>query len=315
MPDLMSPQITERAFWLPFGIDAGGQKRWVVPGFLHDMGTALDNVTSGRGAFWDAGDNAASGDWRGAGHAAGDVALNVGLAGSVVPKPANAVGIFGGRLAAERLAAQGETRPLQMLTKMEELEKAGVPREKIWEETAKIGEGSPYIGSHRGVDKQPRFEIDDSKATLPYSQPGMVYDGPVKALLDHPDLMKAYPEKGAAKGKLTFDQRLPEGTGVAYANGAVIVSAPTVQSARTTFLHEMQHQVQHADGLESGAGGGWIRTPEDLLRHNRNAGENEAYTVEARANLTPEQRRARPPWLDYVIPEHEQTLRRDLMSR
>jgi hypothetical protein len=39
------------------------------------------------------------------------------------------------------------------------------------------------------------------------------------------------------------------------------------------------------------------------------AGEVEARAVQERRNLTAEQRRARPPWLDYDVPEASQIVR------
>jgi hypothetical protein len=47
--------------------------------------------------------------------------------------------------------------------------------------------------------------------------------------------------------------------------------------------------------------------PQDLYR--RHAGEVEARAVQARMNLTPDERRARPPWLDYDVPEGQQIVR------
>lgn len=43
--------------------------------------------------------------------------------------------------------------------------------------------------------------------------------------------------------------------------------------------------------------------------YRRLAGEVEARAVEARADLTREQRRARAPWLDYDVPEAQQIVR------
>jgi hypothetical protein len=43
--------------------------------------------------------------------------------------------------------------------------------------------------------------------------------------------------------------------------------------------------------------------------YNALAGETEARTVQKRMDLTPEERRARPPWLDYDVPEADQIVR------
>lgn len=42
--------------------------------------------------------------------------------------------------------------------------------------------------------------------------------------------------------------------------------------------------------------------------YNRLSGEVEARATEARRGLGPEQRRARPPWLDYDVPEPRQVV-------
>jgi len=44
--------------------------------------------------------------------------------------------------------------------------------------------------------------------------------------------------------------------------------------------------------------------------YNRIAGEVEARAVQARRDLTPEQRQSRPPWLDYDVPEGQQIVTR-----
>jgi hypothetical protein len=46
-----------------------------------------------------------------------------------------------------------------------------------------------------------------------------------------------------------------------------------------------------------------------LDTYTRLAGETEARTVQARQNLTADERRARPPWLDYDVPESNQIVR------
>jgi hypothetical protein len=46
-----------------------------------------------------------------------------------------------------------------------------------------------------------------------------------------------------------------------------------------------------------------------LDRYRQHAGEVEARAVQKRRSLTPEERRARPPWLDYDVPEAKQIVR------
>lgn len=47
----------------------------------------------------------------------------------------------------------------------------------------------------------------------------------------------------------------------------------------------------------------------NVTAYGHTAGEVEARTAEKRANLTEDQRRSRPPWLDYDIPESQQIVR------
>lgn len=47
--------------------------------------------------------------------------------------------------------------------------------------------------------------------------------------------------------------------------------------------------------------------PYDLYKAH--AGEVEARATQARMKLTPEERRAREPWLDYDVPEAQQVIR------
>ena len=62
---------------------------------------------------------------------------------------------------------------------------------------------------------------------------------------------------------------------------------------------------------------GWTsinpHTPESVASeiYRRSAGEAEARAVQARRDLTPEQRQSRAPWLDYDVPEGQQIVRFD----
>lgn len=198
---------------------------------------------------------------------------------------------FGGRLS--------KTADQAALAKAEQAAAAGVPREQIWKDH----------GWFQGVDKKWRHEIDDSGSTLPYSTSNKEYEGPIRALLKHPELMSAYPKVGEGKGFLTIADHIKEPSGLAFKNGNVVVSASNASDARMTMLHEVQHQVQKHEDFANGSGGRLVRTPEDYARHKAHAGEQEAYAVERRANLTASERRARAPWLDYDVPEANQIVR------
>lgn len=112
-----------------------------------------------------------------------------------------------------------------------------------------------------------------------------------------------------------------------------------MDSRRATALHEMQHYVQEQEGFARGASARsftqadrdavfaaatkdethplhvaqkyGVLDDDDIGRYlyNRSAGEVEARATEARRNLTPEQRRERPPWMDYDVSENQQIVR------
>lgn len=111
---------------------------------------------------------------------------------------------------------------------------------------------------------------------------------------------------------------------------------------RSIALHELQHDAQFREGFAKGGSPrdftpaevgaerarmaavledpkGWTSVgaysgdmPDaEIARelYRRLAGEVEARTVQTRWNMTPEQRRERPPWLDYDVPEDRQIVR------
>jgi hypothetical protein len=110
---------------------------------------------------------------------------------------------------------------------------------------------------------------------------------------------------------------------------------------KSVSLHEGQHAIQNREGMAKGGnpnaftpdqiaaerarilaadqGDGWtsintaagdISDTEVARRlYNRLAGEVEARTVQKRMDYTPEQRRSRPPWEDYDVPEDQQIVR------
>jgi hypothetical protein len=83
------------------------------------------------------------------------------------------------------------------------------------------------------------------------------------------------------------------------------------------FVHEIQHAVQVREGFDTGASFDLdtfkkAKTEEERRAITNNylnsAGEVEARLTEARRNMTPEQRRAIPPWEMYDVAEEEQNV-------
>lgn len=171
--------------------------------------------------------------------AVGDIAmgaLEYGAAGSVVPRPANSLGIFGG--------VNAKTADHKALARAQEMADAGMGRNDIWSET----------GWFEGRDGAWRFEIDDSQmgVTPPRDQ---AKGAPLYKVVQHREFSKAYPE-------LTMDTEVVGGTPSlsAYttesAPGTVFRELSTDYSPSAT-LHEIQHAVQQ---VEDFAPGGTSRT-------------------------------------------------------
>lgn len=182
----LRPDETFRGTFLPFRETVDGKHEWAVPGFLQDVWDAATAVrdTSGAGL----GPMPRPSQYSpevfeqilGHGMAGALTGITGNLPRLMVKPPAGTIdfGMFGGRSGAEELARKGEPRPLQALNLLEEMEKAGASRDEIWAATGEILKDTPYIAAFRGVDKKPRFEIDDSGAKVrdyPYS-PGEAYD-------------------------------------------------------------------------------------------------------------------------------------------
>ena len=204
--------------------------------------------------------------------------------------PKNALGMFAGRKAA--------TADHVALARAEQLAASGADRNAIWNET----------GWFQGPDQKWRFEIDDSGAKF---NVGGDYPWSVGNAMDHPDLMAAYPDMASIK----IGRTSPTGGG-AYLEDIDRISLGLYphQKDASTLLHETQHALQSREGFtrgnnskdapadiqSSGLGHEWYR---------RHAGETEARNVQTRMNMTPEQRRATPPWETQDVPYEDQIVR------
>lgn len=309
--------VTERAGMFPLGTYANGQTGIAWPGFVAQPVESFVNLLRN-------GYQGGTGDTQGV-EDAFNVAGGALVGGIASPKPANALGIFGGRLA--------KTADQAALARAEDMAARGVPREQIWTDT----------GWFRGVDGKWRFEIDDSKADFTGAQSGTLGD-----VMRHPDMFNAYPDM---KG-IEFYVR--PGTGGNYSPSIynrfeerTIPEAMTIGTDQKSVqpfsvgLHESQHALQHREGMAVGGSpreftpqdiaaerarimaipedlNGWTigTAPGDMSDieagrslYRRLAGEVEARAVQQRMDMTPEQRRARFPWLDYDVPEADQIVR------
>lgn len=165
---------------------------------------------------------------------------NLTLGGLLSPKPANTVGIFGGRLA--------KTADQEALARAEQMAQSGAPREQIWNET----------GWFQGPDKQWRFEIPDQHSMMAVDPE--IGAGVVAGNIHHPKLIEAYPHLkdvlyttdkefiGPVEG-LHFTGKTSQGERVTG-----IGINPLSKDQRSTMLHEIQHSIQEKEGFSPGSG-------------------------------------------------------------
>jgi hypothetical protein len=346
---------------LPFEKNSvSGQRRLAVPMFIQD---AISGVMApGKALRGEYGLTATPGgrvSYDGMAEDAAALAGTVGLASAPLPKPVNALGMFGGVM-----AKTADKAALETAQKMAE---KGASKQEIWDAT----------GWFKGADDKWRFEIPDNQSVVNTNAAGLgpeLQTGPMSRAMEHDRLYNAYPEladmpagmrlrAGGVDGTYapprTVGNRLIEG---------VSVEAPTKAALRSGMLHEGQHAIQTREGFAVGAnpdgyGGGYTRdelfsaakaayedaaavSDDELLAelldlpkpakssvpkkpweelterqklewldmgrqrmYRMSAGEVEARNVQYRANLTPEQRRAKAPWLTQDTPDERQIVR------
>lgn len=230
-----------------------------------------------------------------------DFAMTMGAGGSLVPKPGNSLGMFGGRLA--------KTADLRKLAQAERLEKAGTHTETI----AKL------TGWERGADGHWRFEIPDNNAKFRTDIPA--FEQTTRDTFEHPELYKAYPE--LAQGTVRQTSPGVSHHGINYGKNRLGIN-PEGPHPSSTMLHELQHSIQDIEGFAKGTN--TVHGSEDILHrlrqsnhpdapkvykkaaeklsksdefawkvYSNHAGEVEARNVQARMNMSPLERRLRPP--------------------
>lgn len=197
-----------------------------------------------------------------------DTLAPLGLAGmGAAFGPANALGVFGGRLA--------KTADHAALTKAEQMAASGADKQAIWNAT----------GWFQGKDGNWRFEIDDSGLKTQLTSSAK------QGEIHHPKLQQAYPDLG----KMDADVRLGVFPGGSYRMPPwgipeIKVSGPTSAARRKAAAHELQHDAQTREGWPTG-------TYREDPAYWGNAGEVEARNAARRVGMTSDQRRSTPPWL------------------
>lgn len=262
----------------------GGAWQLALPQFAVDAVKAVDAVgTSGLMTPYTRTDEAREAMTEHAGAIVGPQ-MAAGFMRNALARPVpgqSELGIFGGRMA--------KTADQAALAKAEAMDVAGTPREQIWNDT----------GWFKGPDSKWRFEIDDSKARWKMLQALDEGDGLYGNFLDHRQMFDAYPALQFHKATTNTD-----GSFFDWTNNEIGI-APSQHAPTRTALHEGQHAIQQME--EFGSGGNASQLGIDA--YNKMAGEVEARAVEKRSRLTPDQRRARAPWLDYDVPEANQIVR------
>ena len=205
-----------------------------------------------------------------------------------------------------------------------EMELAGTSRREIWDKT----------GWWKGRDGMWRFEIPDP-AALKLTQDN------IKALRQHirdkgfvsmrlgnlkgmDDLLWAHPDLEDISFSIVPDKAVNGAEGYYdEASNKILISRrllSDLKALNSTLVHEIQHAVQVREGFDRGASFDLdvfknAETEEERLaivnNYLNSAGETEARLTESRRNMTPEQRRATPPWEMYDVAEEEQSVGRE----
>lgn len=180
----------------------------------------------------------------------------------------------------------------KMLAEAARAEMKGGKPAQIWEDT----------GWARAPDNNWKTELDDSKMNLKWHQPMPSSSHGIRApsQIEHPELLKAYPELGKLNYDVRVDPRYTQNEGgMSLSHGSrmplsIEGTSPTFNEGRKTLLHELQHGVQTYEGWQNGGNPNMFKggTPDSRYqRYRRLAGEAEARLTESRANLTQDDRR------------------------
>lgn len=184
------------------------------------------------------------------------------------------------------------------------LEKDGESAEVIWEKT----------GTFKSPDGKWRQEISDQNIEFRTKSYGkdregneltyQVTEGNASQVMAHPELYNAYPFLKKVNTEIGIK---PKTSGLAdYGDEGRFIEAygPTDEEIKSALVHEMQHHIQNREGMASGSGF-MAGDKEDFQRYLRAAGEAEARAVQARRNLSMEERRKLFPLSSYDVPINE----------
>ncbi len=182
----------------------------------------------------------------------------------VVPASKVAPAIFLGAKAAQRALDLGDPSVLKAFGVAEALEKAGKTPEEIWEATGMHFERAeaPYTGVTRSTEGDLQFELPDPSL----EESGFNINAPtLSQAVDNPELFDLVP------GLRGFGfERLPDESSAfgAFSSRGAIPTVKVREAGRTpmeqysTMLHEVQHAVDKAEGLDYGSSMDLYRVPD-----------------------------------------------------
>jgi hypothetical protein len=274
-----------------------------------------------------------------------DQRANWGDIKSVVPevkaagiKEFNASGQELGGLLGTFAGVGAKTADALKLSKAKAMVAKGADPVKVWQETG---------WTDQFPDGKWRFEISDKAAKVKPNPADYQQDRLIAESVTHPDYFAAYPQLRDMTANFDRQWKGESGVGSAgfledYPHISVTASA---KETKPITMHELQHVVQGEEGF---ARGGSIEemartglSPQEKIkevllrnkmaraevsdrraindelhrlllpgaRYRRLAGEAEARLTQSRMDLTPAERAARPPWLEFDVPREQQIVR------
>jgi hypothetical protein len=265
-------------------------------------------------------------------------AANVGVLSSAVPVPAGALRLFGGKVAAENLTAQGFPHAESALAIAKKMKTAGKSEDEIRKATNDIMEEAGLGGISIGADGKLRFEVSDKYSAVKHweaMKSGEEYN--LGMIFDHPTLYKMFPDIGldvtVSVNKVTGGMRnFKPSASYQPDTRHISINARNEEEARSALLHELQHEIQFQERFSFGGNVDMMRgsLAEDEIRrgmrgldlrervakygssdpahaaYSRLEGEVEAKNVQTRADYTARERRAQKPEDTEAFPRDQQ---------
>lgn len=210
-----------------------------------------------------------------------------------------------GPIGAENLARQYRfTKARDALAMASDMDAKGATREDIWKATADLLKGTHFIAAYK-LEGQWRLDVADTSLAVKIGDRGTAFgNDPVFDLVSHAVLPFAYPGVNvrANVGEGPLGGQFWRGDGK---SAEMQIRGATEADRRMVAAHEASHLSQSREGFQSG--GAIAAFADNPGARKKLAGEVEAIAQHERVDMTPAQRRARPIWLDFLVPESEFT--------